>query len=109
MLGVRQELGAFRSIRTYRLRRRPDGTSGPAASPRQAPRSAATASDPTGRTVTMLLTDGVGPCRHRTDARAAGYGSGLAAAPLRYSRRCLSICGRKQHVHRSKATSAAPG
>ncbi|MFI7300245.1 FxsC protein [Streptomyces sp. NPDC050121] len=69
LLGVLQELGAYRSIRTYWLRRRPDGTPGLAASPRQAPRSAATASDPTGRTVTLLLTDGVDP----------GWGS----APLR--------------------------
>ncbi|MFF7977172.1 FxsC protein [Streptomyces sp. NPDC007905] len=61
LLGVLQELGAFRSIRTYWLRRRPDGTPGLAASPRQAPRSVATASDPTGRTVTLLLTDGVDP------------------------------------------------
>jgi hypothetical protein len=61
LLGVLQVLGAFRSIRTYWLRRRPDGTPGLAASPRQAPRSAATASDPTGRTVTLLLTDGVDP------------------------------------------------
>ncbi|MFJ3777676.1 TIR-like protein FxsC [Streptomyces sp. NPDC090075] len=61
LLGILQELGGFRSIRTYWLRRRPDGTPGLAASPRQAPRSAATASDPTGRTVTLLLTDGVDP------------------------------------------------
>ncbi|MEV7152939.1 FxsC protein [Streptomyces sp. NPDC093084] len=61
LLGVLQELGAFRSIRTYWLRRRPDGTPVLGASPRQAPRSAATASDPTGRTVTLLLTDGVDP------------------------------------------------
>ncbi|MFJ9250337.1 SAV_2336 N-terminal domain-related protein [Streptomyces sp. NPDC101776] len=61
LLGVLQQLGAFRNIRMYWLRRRPDGTPGLAASPHQAPRSAATASDPTGRTVTLLLTDGVDP------------------------------------------------
>lgn len=73
LLGVLQELGAFRSIRMYWLRRRPDGTPGLAASPRQAPRSAATASDPTGRTVTLLLTDGVDP----------GWGTGALRGMLR--------------------------
>ncbi|MGW4757579.1 TIR-like protein FxsC [Streptomyces chartreusis] len=73
LLGVLEELGAFRSIRTYWLRRRPDGTPGLSASPRQAPRAAATASDPTGRTVTLLLTDGVDP----------GWGTGALRGMLR--------------------------
>ncbi|MGW4984123.1 SAV_2336 N-terminal domain-related protein [Streptomyces mirabilis] len=73
LLGVLLELGAFRSIRTYWLRRRPGGTPGLAASPRQAPRSPATASDPTGRTVTLLLTDGVDP----------GWGTGALRGMLR--------------------------
>ncbi|MFE7030750.1 TIR-like protein FxsC [Streptomyces sp. NPDC057621] len=73
LLGVLQELGAFRSLRTYWLRRRHDGTPGLAANPRQAPRSAATASDPTGRTVTLLLTDGVDP----------GWGTGALRGMLR--------------------------
>ncbi|SEB64482.1 Caspase domain-containing protein [Streptomyces sp. 2131.1] len=61
LLGMLQELGAFRDIRTYWLRRRLDGSPGLATGPHRVPRSPATASDPTGRTVTLLLTDGVDP------------------------------------------------
>ncbi|MGW2477060.1 NYN domain-containing protein [Streptomyces sp. NPDC001665] len=61
LLGILQELGAFRDIRTYWLRPRLDGSPGLATGPHRVPRSPATASDPTGRTVTLLLTDGVDP------------------------------------------------
>ncbi|MFG3323662.1 NYN domain-containing protein [Streptomyces sp. NPDC048171] len=59
LLSVLRELGAFRDMRTYWLRRRPDGSPGLATSPRGRLRSPATASDPTGRTVALVLTDGV--------------------------------------------------
>ncbi|OIJ63599.1 SAV_2336 N-terminal domain-related protein [Streptomyces mangrovisoli] len=61
LLGVLRELGAFRDIRTYWLRRQPDGTPGLSTGPRGTLRSPATVSDPTGRTVTLVLTDGVAP------------------------------------------------
>ncbi|MGW3746636.1 tetratricopeptide repeat protein [Streptomyces sp. NPDC005146] len=60
---VLQELGAFRNIRTYWLRRHRDGSPALAASTdaHGSLRSPATVSDPTGRTVTLVLTDGVEP------------------------------------------------
>ncbi|MFJ5557916.1 SAV_2336 N-terminal domain-related protein [Streptomyces sp. NPDC093250] len=60
---VLQELGAFRDVRTYWLRRGEDGRPALAASthPFQPLRSPASAIDPTGRTVTLVLTDGVAP------------------------------------------------
>ncbi|WP_326816205.1 SAV_2336 family protein [Streptomyces sp. NBC_01762] len=61
LLSVLQELGAFRDIRTYWLHRRPDGAPGLATGVHQSLRSPATASDPTGRTLTLVLTDGVDP------------------------------------------------
>lgn len=102
LLAVLHELGAFRHIRTYWLRPRPDGTPGLATGPRRAPRPPATLSDPTGRTVTLLLTDGVDP----------GWGTGALLGPLRqWSRRgpAAILQALPEHLWAQTALAPEPG
>ncbi|MFF9867454.1 SAV_2336 N-terminal domain-related protein [Streptomyces sp. NPDC013953] len=75
--------GAFRDVRTYVLRPGADGRPGlaPAAlSAASSLRAPATAVDPTGRTVTLVLTDGVAP-QWRSPALRAVLRAWAAAGP----------------------------
>ncbi|MFJ8586773.1 SAV_2336 N-terminal domain-related protein [Streptomyces sp. NPDC093595] len=75
--------GAFRDVRTYALRPGADGRPGLAPAALSAPsslRAPATAVDPTGRTVTLVLTDGVAP-QWRSPALRAALRGWAAAGP----------------------------
>ncbi|MFE0460452.1 SAV_2336 N-terminal domain-related protein [Kitasatospora sp. NPDC058965] len=65
------ESGAFRDIRTYRLRPRADGSPALARGAQQALHTPATSIGPTGRTVTLVLTDGVDPAWSAPELRGA--------------------------------------
>ncbi|HEY9368497.1 SAV_2336 N-terminal domain-related protein, partial [Streptomyces sp.] len=59
-----ERLGAFRDVRLHHLLARPDGSAGlraTSATPGHQLRAPASAVDPTGRTLTLVLTDGVSP------------------------------------------------
>ncbi|NUS17151.1 MAG: WD40 repeat domain-containing protein [Streptomyces sp.] len=83
--GLLRQSGAFRDVRLLRLSARPDGSPGlapHARTPAAQLRPAASAVDPAGRTLTLVLTDGVAP-QWRTagllGALRAWAGSGPAA------------------------------
>ncbi|MFF8293126.1 SAV_2336 N-terminal domain-related protein [Streptomyces sp. NPDC016309] len=81
--GLLRRTGAFRDVRTYCLRPGADGRPGLAptlSSAASSPRAPGTAVDPTGRTVTLVLTDGVAP-QWRSGALRAALREWASAGP----------------------------
>jgi hypothetical protein len=100
-----QQLGAFRDVRLHFLRPRDDGSAGLGTGPataRHLLRSTGTAIDPTGRTIMLVLTDGIAPAWRTPALRTAlrGWANSGPTAILQTL---------PEHVWDQTALAPAPG